>query len=468
MEKYDLIVVGSGAGMNVAWRAINQGMRVALVEHGPVGGTCLNNGCVPSKVLIYPADVVRMLDAASTIGIDGHIDRIDFPRIMRRMRSVVDEGRTHMERGAERMENLDWYRVRGEFVDDYRLRAGDDVITAPRIVIASGSRPLVPPIPGLVEAGYLDNISVLSLEESPESLVIMGGGYIACEYGHFFSAMGTRVTILGRGPRLLNNEDPEISEIVKNRLSKHIDVQTNHEAVKVVLESDKKIVSAVNRSTGEVEKFAAEEIMLAVGRRSNTDLLNPEKTGVEMDRRGWIKVDEYLETTKPGIWSLGDAIGKHMFRHTANYESMVVWANAFTHNKQKVDYHAVPHAVFTHPQVGAVGMNRGRGQGRRISDPGGEGMVYRRGKGLHHGRRGWTGKGDRGQEQRTDTGMPNSRLRGLRSGAAGGLPHERWRPGSHAPGQSTGDTSRPERGSGARLCQPAPTARVGIRSGSEW
>ena len=356
MEKYDLIVVGSGAGMNVAWRAVNQGMRVALVEHGPMGGTCLNNGCVPSKVLIYPADVIRTLDAASSIGIDGHIDRIDFPRIMRRMRSVVDEGRTHMERGAERTENLDWYRVRGEFVDDYRLRAGDEAITAPRIVIASGSRPLVPPLPGLDEAGYLDNTSVLSLEEPPKSLIIIGGGYIACEYGHFFSAMGTRVTILGRGSRLLNNEDPKISEIVKNRLSKHIDVQTDHEAVKVELESDKKIVSAVNRATGEVEKFAAEEIMLAVGRRSNADLLNPEKTGVEMDRRGWIKVDEYLETTKPGIWSLGDAIGKHMFRHTANYESMVVWANAFTDNKQKVDYHAVPHAVFTHPQVGAVGM----------------------------------------------------------------------------------------------------------------
>jgi mycothione reductase len=362
MKKYDLIVVGSGAGMNVAWRAINQDMQVALVENGPMGGTCLNVGCVPSKILIYPADVIRMLGAASAIGIDGHIDKIDFALIMKRMHAIVDDGRSHMERGAKNTENLDWYQVRGEFVDDYQLKVGEESITAPKIVIASGSRAFVPPIPGLDETGFLDNTTVLSLEKPPDSLIVIGGGYIACEYGHFFSAMGTDVTILGRSPRLLPNEDREVSEIVKRGLSKYIDVRTNHEVIRVKEAKGKKVVTAFNRSIEDMEKFYADEVMLAAGRRSNADLLKPEKSGVETDKMGWIKVNEFLETTKPGIWALGDAIGKHMFRHTANYESKVVWSNAFTDDTEIVDYHAVPHAVFTYPQVGSVGMTEEEAQ----------------------------------------------------------------------------------------------------------
>ena len=229
MKKYDVIVVGSGAGMIIVSRGIRAGMRVALVDHGPMGGTCLNNGCIPSKVLIYPADVVRTLEAARAVGVEARVERIDFDLIMRRMRAVVDEGRRGMERSAERAEGLDWYRGWGEFVGDFLIKIGDQQITSPRIFIASGSRPLVPPIPGLAEAGYLDNVSVLSLQRPPESLIILGGGYLASEYAHFFSALGTKVTILGRNRMLLKDEDPEICEIVKRRLSRYVDVRTGHE-----------------------------------------------------------------------------------------------------------------------------------------------------------------------------------------------------------------------------------------------
>jgi len=356
MKEYDLIVVGSGAGMNVSWKAINQGMKVALVDQGPMGGTCPNNGCIPSKMLIYPADVIRTLEAASSVGIEAHIDQIEFSKIMGRMRSVVNDARTHMEKGAKSVESLDWYEATGEFVGEYQIKAGEEVITAQRIVIASGSRPNVPPIPGLEEAGYLDNISLLELETPPESLIIMGGGYIACEYGHFFSAMGSKVTILGKSPRLLANEETEISRRVERGLSEHIDVRTNHEVVKLEWEGGNKVVSAVNLNTKEVEEFQSQEILVALGRRSNADLLKPENAGVETDKLGWILVDEYLETSKSGIWALGDAIGKHMFRHTANSEAEVVWANISSDRKVEMDYHAVPHAVFTCPQVGSVGM----------------------------------------------------------------------------------------------------------------
>ncbi len=362
MKEYDLIVVGSGAGMIIVSRGIRAGMKVALVDHGPMGGTCLNNGCIPSKVLIYPADVIRTLEAARAVGVEVRVEKIDFDLIMKRMHSIVEEGRRGMERSAEGAENLDWYRGWGEFVGDLEMKVGEETITAPKIFIASGARALVPQIPGLEEAGYLDNVSVMELERLPKSLTILGGGYIGCEYGHFFSAMGTEVTIIGRSHRLLDHEDPEISEIVEKQLREHVKVKTGHEVVKVEWEGGKKVVSARDVNTGAVREFAADEVMVALGRRPNTDILKPEKTGVEVDRHGWIVVDDYLETTRPGIWAIGDAIGKDMFRHAANREARIAWNNAFgeegTKDKEKVkvDRHAVPHAVYTYPQVGAVGM----------------------------------------------------------------------------------------------------------------
>ncbi|NIN67258.1 MAG: dihydrolipoyl dehydrogenase [Anaerolineae bacterium] len=356
MKEYNLIVVGSGAGMNVASNAIQLGMRVAVVEHGLMGGTCLNTGCIPSKILLYPADVIRELDEAKAIGVEGTITKVDFPLMMQRMRIFVDEDREQMESSVDAVADLRWYRETGEFVGDYQLKVGKETITAPKIVIASGARALVPPIEGLVETGYIDHVSVLQLDAPPESLIIIGGGYIACEYGHFFSALGTKVTLLEMMPRLLLGEDPEISEIVKRRFSKYAEIHTNHEVVKVAKRGDQKVVTALNREDDQTRDFTASEVMLAAGVRSVSDLLKPEKTGVETDKHGWIKVNEYLETTKPDIWALGDALGRHMFRHTANYEAQVVWMNAFTEHRHPVDYHAVPHAVYGYPQVGGVGL----------------------------------------------------------------------------------------------------------------
>jgi mycothione reductase len=279
---------------------------------------------------------------------------------MRRMRSFVTMDREQMEEGVSMVEALKVYRHTGEFVADYRLKVGGETITAPKIVIASGARALVPPVEGLEDAGYIDHVSVLDLESLPESLIIIGGGYIACEYGHFFSALGTRVTILEMMPRLLLGEDAEISEIVERRFSRYVEIHTNHKVVKVDKRDGVRIAIAVDGESGEEREFVAQEVMLAAGVRSNADLLRPELTGVETDERGWIKTDQYLQTTKSDIWALGDATGRFMFRHTANYEAEVVWTNAFTEHKHQVDYHAVPHAVYGHPQVGAVGLTEER------------------------------------------------------------------------------------------------------------
>lgn len=360
MDRFDLIVIGSGAGAHVASQAGHAGWRVALVDQGPTGGTCLNNGCVPSKMLIYPADVVRAIQDARCVGVIANIDKIDFQNIMSRMHAIVEKTRNRMEESLKLNENLTYYRERAEFIGDYLLKAGEKTLTAPKIVIASGARPIIPAIPGLQEAGFLDNVSLLELEAPPKRLIIIGAGYMGCEYGHFFSAMGTDVTIIGRSPRVLDNEDPEVCRILKGVLSRYLRLITGHEAVRVEQKGENKVVLARSREDGKISQFEADEMLLAVGRRSNSDLLHPELSGVELDEHGWIKVNEYLETSKEGIWAVGDAIGKHMFRHTANYESKIVLHNLLqAKNKDErktADFHAVPHAVFTYPHVAGVGL----------------------------------------------------------------------------------------------------------------
>jgi dihydrolipoamide dehydrogenase len=188
-------------------------------------------------------------------------------------------------------------------------------------------------------------------------VAIIGGGYIAAEYGHFLSAMGATVTILGRNPQFIKEEEPEVSALAKKMLQRHMMIFTSHEvqeAKKTV--SGKKRLRAVHTETGETREIIADEILVAAGRVPNTDILAPEKGGIQTDAKGWITVDEYLETSKPNIWALGDANGKYLFKHVGNYESMIVYYNIILKQRVKVDYHAIPHAVFTYPEIASVGL----------------------------------------------------------------------------------------------------------------
>jgi mycothione reductase len=195
------------------------------------------------------------------------------------------------------------------------------------------------------------------LTELPKSIAICGGGYIAAEFGHFFSAMGSSVTIVGRNPRFLPDEEPEISDLALREFQKHMKLITNHEVIearKTAL-GTKQIV-ARERNGSKTITIEAEEIMIACGRGPLTDILHPEKSGVKITKDGWIQVDEYLQTSQPNIWAFGDAQGRYLFRHMANYESEIAYYNAILKKKVKVDYHAVPHAVFSYPEVASVGL----------------------------------------------------------------------------------------------------------------
>ena len=356
MEKFDVLVIGSGSGMLIASMAVGSGLKTAVVDHGPMGGTCLNRGCVPSKMLIYPADVISILNQGQRIGVAAVVNSVDFKNIMSRMHNLVNGDSDTQAKAVQAAPNITWFKDVGTFKSDYTMKVSKHTITADRIFIVSGARPRIPPIRGIERVDYLTSDTVLELETPPESILIIGGGYIGVEYGHFFSGIGTKTTIIQRPPVLVPREEPEISDLLKKELEKRMAIYTGFEVGSVKQNGNVITVVARNRADGSLKELTAEAVMVATGRVPNSDLLKPEKTGVKLDERGYVKVNSYLETSKRNIWAFGDAIGKEMFKHVANYEANIAWHNSINEHKTEVDYSAAPHAVFTHPQVASVGL----------------------------------------------------------------------------------------------------------------
>ena len=357
MKKYDVIVIGSGCGMNIVDEALRLGLNLALVDKGPLGGTCANTGCIPSKMLIFAADRIAEIQEARELGIEAEIRNIDFGFIMERMRKSARENREHMKQGIAETKDLDFYEGSGRFVADHTIEVNGETIKGDKVFIAAGSRPLIPPIKGLEDVDYLTNETVLELKERPESIIIIGGGYIAVEYGHFFAAMGTEVTMLEMADRLILSEEPEIAELLKKQLSRRMEVHTGVQAQELKGNAGGVTVTVNDIKAGKKREFSAQKTLVAVGRRSNADLLALDNTGVEVDRRGFIKVDEYLETTKKNIFAVGDINGQQMFTHVANEEaSLAAYNGIHGGTRVKMDYSAAPHAVYSRPQIASVGL----------------------------------------------------------------------------------------------------------------
>lgn len=359
MENYDLIVIGTGSAMNYINPIIdsNPKIKIAVIDKDEPGGICLTRGCIPSKLLLYPAELIREIETAPLFGIKLEIKDIDFRVIMERMRRKIGEDIEAVREGLTDNPYLDYYQETAEFISPYTLKVGEKTLYSKMIFLCTGSRPDIPPIKGLEEAGYLTSDTVLELNECPSSLAILGGSYIAAEYGHFFSAMGAEVTVIGRNFRFLPQEEPEISELSKIKMSEYMKILTNCEVIEVKKEdSGQKTVIAKEKNSGEEIKVTVDEILVATGRIPNTDLLHPERAGIKTDKQGWILVNEYLETSQSNVWAFGDANGKYLLKHVGNYESGIVYLNAILKEKVKADYHAVPHAVFSYPEVAGVGM----------------------------------------------------------------------------------------------------------------
>lgn len=356
-EEFDVVVIGGGSGTAIAEKALNEGLKVALIEMGPLGGTCLNRGCIPTKLLIYPAYLVRLIEEARKLGVEAKIERIDAGKIFSRMRRIVSGEVGQYTKGAGRVRGLTLFKDVGEFIGDYTISVGGKNIRGEKIFIVSGSRPAIPDIEGLKDTNYHNSDTILNIDRIPRSIIIIGGGYVAAEYGHFFSAMGSKVSIIHRHPRVLHYVDPDISSVFNQEFSKRVELLTLREAIKISGRGNEKKVTVKNLKTNTEETYSAEEILFATGRRSNSDLLKPERSGVKLTRNGFIEVNEYLETSKERIWAAGDAIGKFMFKHVANYEVEVAWHNSHNQEKTPVDYSAIPAAVFSYPQVAQVGLS---------------------------------------------------------------------------------------------------------------
>lgn len=367
MKTYDLITIGTGSAMTLVqpFLSMHPEARVAVIDRDPPGGICLNTGCIPTKMLVYPAALLRTIADAEALGLSIHVRSIDFEHIMERMRQSVRPDVASLREALSTHHNIDYYPHTARFTGDYRIDTNGTAMTSKRILLCLGSRPIVPSIDGLDTVDYHTSDTILDITERPNRVAIIGGGYIAAEYGHFFSAMGADVTIIARNQRFLPDEEPEISFVAENAMGGHLTILTGHEAVAVASgNTDPVTVTARRTADNGRMTVAADLLLIAAGRRSNADLLSPEAGGIATDTDGWIRVDDHLETTQPGIYALGDAIGRHPFKHAANYEAKVVFYNLVYGEGVRVDYRAVPHAVFTYPEIASVGL--GEAEAERI------------------------------------------------------------------------------------------------------
>lgn len=352
MKNFDVLIIGAGSGLDIATFFEGQGASVALLEEGPMGGTCLNRGCIPSKMLIHSADVAETIKNAQKFGIKARIEDVDFTSIVKRVNSVIDTDSASIEKAIKEQSKIALYKMKGKFVGEKELELNNgERISANKIYIFGGTRSSIPPIPGLDSVPYITSTEALRLEKQPEHLVIIGGGYISCELAHFFAALGTKVTMLVRDKALLTNEDTEIAEWFTREFSGKYNVVFGVET-EAISENDGKITLKLKGDGG---KIVCDQLLLATGRRANTDLLDVKATGVELDDKGYIKVDENLETNIKDIFAGGDIVGKLPFKHTANEQADYLTRASHHEHQEPFSYEAIPHAVFSSPQVAGVG-----------------------------------------------------------------------------------------------------------------
>ena len=354
MPHHDLLVVGGGTGNNVAAAGADAGLDTALVEPGPLGGTCLNRGCNPSKMLIQAATAANHVRDAEQFHLDASLDGVDFAGIVDDMDETLSALADGMEASYREKDDLTIYDDYAAFVDERALDVDGQEVSADKVVVAAGSRPLVPPIDGLDDVDYLTSQDALYLRDQPDSLVILGGGYIAVELGYFFESLGTDVTILEMMDSLVPREDPDVAETFTEIARERHDVYTGHRVTAV--ESDGEMVTAhAETEAGDEISVAGDELLVALGRRPNTDTLDVEAAGIQTDDNGFVVTNDRLETSAANVWAQGDIADNAMFKHSGDYETQVTIENVVHEGDATADFTAMPHAIFTEPQMAGVG-----------------------------------------------------------------------------------------------------------------
>ena len=364
MKTFDLIVIGSGAGLNVAAGAAEEGLKVAIIEESAMGGTCLNRGCIPSKIVIHSAEVAETIHRASEFGLSASLNKVNFKQVTDRASHTVDEDSHAIEKNVRADQNPVLFKGRAKFVDKYVIEVNGERIKGKKIVIAAGARPSIPPIAGLDKVPYMTSTEALRQTVLPKSMIIIGGGYIAVELGFFYAELGTKITILQRNELLIPREDKEVANLMTKLWRKKYTVLTAVDVVKV--EKQGKGVAITVKVGNSTRKITAKKLLVATGVKPNSDTLQLEKVGVKTNKNGFISVNRFMETNVKNIWALGDIAGIYLFRHSANLEAEYVLENVLG-TKKAVDYYPMPHSIFTSPQIAGVGLTEQEAQEQKKS-----------------------------------------------------------------------------------------------------
>jgi len=348
VRTFDLIVIGAGSGLNV----IPSKGKTALIDKGPMGGTCLNRGCIPSKIIIHSADVAETITNSSKFGIKSKISKINFSQITSRATRLSSHESKDIEKNIRSMKNITLFKGKAKFIGNKTIKVGNDIITANKIIIAAGARPRIPNIPGLNKIKYMTSTEALKLKKQPKVLTIIGGGYITTELAHFYGALGTKINIIGKNQLLISRADKDISKKFTEIWKKKYNLYLGYSPSKITKKGKNIIITIKNENS--TKKIVSDALLFAIGVIPNSDTLNLDKTGVKLNERGFIQTNEFLETTQKNIWAFGDVVGKYMFKHSANLEGEYV-AEAIKGRRIKVNYSAMPSAIFSSPQVASVG-----------------------------------------------------------------------------------------------------------------
>lgn len=354
-KNYDVIVIGSGGGTKLVSPVAKMGKKVAIIEKGPLGGTCLNRGCIPSKMLIHTAQLASMIRDAKRfeINLEGSFD-VDFEHLVKRVCTTIDQESESIAPNYIENPNIDYYPHEGRFIDKKTIEVGGERLTADKIFIAVGARAAVPKIPGLEEVPYMTYQEALRNTKKPKKLIVLGGGFIATELGYFYSAIGVETEFLVRSV-LLRKEDDDIREAFQEAFAKQVKLRIKCDFQEVKHESGTFTVSYKD-GEGNLQKAEGDALIVATGIKPWTDTLNLGKTDVQLDEKGFIQVDDHLKTTAENIWALGDCVGNYLFRHTVNFEGEYLFRTLFENpSSEPIVYKGVPHAVFSYPEIAGVG-----------------------------------------------------------------------------------------------------------------
>jgi dihydrolipoamide dehydrogenase len=351
MKIYDLVIIGSGSGLNIASKAIenNKKIKIAIIEKDKMGGTCLNRGCIPSKMLLHYSDVIETIKKSDDFFIKSNIKKIDYKKIITDVNNQINKDSLEILSFYKKNKKIDLYQCEAKFLDNHKIKVKDKIIYAKKIVIAIGARPNVPKIEGLDKIDYLTYVEALKLKKLPKDITIIGGGYIGVELSLFFYSMGVKVSILEK-ENILSGLDNEIVAEFKKDFLKKIKVFEKANIKKIDKKNNKAVIFFNNK------KIESEKVLVVAGIKPNTDLIDIENTDIKLDRKGFIKVDKYLQTSVKHIYAFGDCIDSYFFKHSANFEAKYIYSRIFERNRERITYPNVGYSVFSNPEIAGVGL----------------------------------------------------------------------------------------------------------------